>query len=57
MKELNTNSEEISNQGLKIKRIIKVWSNEEDALLAKYHTEFNGNWQLISPQMKGRNVS
>lgn len=41
----------------KKKRIIKVWSEQEDKLLIKYADKFRKKWELVAQNIPGRNAS
>ncbi|KRX09112.1 Homeodomain protein [Pseudocohnilembus persalinus] len=54
----NQESEDFdTNKRYRTKRVLKVWTSEEDQLLVKYHKEYNGKWEQIAKLIQDRNAS
>ncbi|CAD8137614.1 unnamed protein product [Paramecium pentaurelia] len=39
------------------KRVVKIWTPEEDEMLQDFYEKFNGNWTLVAQAIPGRNQS
>ncbi|CAD8047196.1 unnamed protein product [Paramecium primaurelia] len=39
------------------KRIVKIWTPEEDEMLQNFYDKFNGNWTQVAQAIPGRNQS
>ncbi|CAD8047391.1 unnamed protein product [Paramecium sonneborni] len=39
------------------KRVVKIWTPEEDEMLQNFYEKFNGNWTLVAQAIPGRNQS
>ncbi|CAD8045784.1 unnamed protein product [Paramecium sonneborni] len=39
------------------KRVVKIWTPEEDEMLQEFYEKFNGNWTLVAQSIPGRNQS